>query len=113
MSDNTRLQRQFTLAELAELLEVECVGDSETVISGLATLASAGPGQLSFLANPKYQQALETTSAAAVILAPDMVEACPGFCLVSKKCPANGIFQQCNILIQGRTCRYNQCRSSG
>ena len=40
---------QYTLAELAELLSVKYVGDAELVVSGLATLASAGPGQLGFL----------------------------------------------------------------
>jgi UDP-3-O-[3-hydroxymyristoyl] glucosamine N-acyltransferase len=76
-------ERQYTLAELAELLDVECVGDAEVLISGLATLASASSGQLSFLANPKYQKALETTAAEAVIIAPNMVALCPANCLVS------------------------------
>ena len=75
--------RQYTLGQLAELLDVSCVGDAQIVISGLATLSSAGVGQLSFLANPKYQQALKTTSAEAVIVADDMVAASPCACLVS------------------------------
>jgi UDP-3-O-[3-hydroxymyristoyl] glucosamine N-acyltransferase len=74
---------QYTLAALAELLAVKCVGDAGIVISGLATLASAGPGQLSFLANPKYQKALVATQAQAVIVAPDMVGIGPANCLVS------------------------------
>ena len=74
---------QYTLAALAELLGVKCVGDSEIVISGLATLASAGSGQLSFLANPKYQKALAVTQAEAVIVAPDMVGVGPANALVS------------------------------
>lgn len=73
----------YSLAELAELLDVTCVGDAKTMITGLATLANAGSGQLSFLANPKYQHALKSTLAEAVIVAPDMVEACPAHCLVS------------------------------
>ena len=76
-------QPQYTLAELAELLDVTCEGDPSVVITGLATLASAGAGQLSFLANPKYQLALENTSAAAVIVAPAMTNMCPSQCLVS------------------------------
>jgi len=74
---------QYTLAALAELLAVKCVGDAEVVISGLATLANAGQGQLSFLANPKYQKALAATQAEAVIVAPDMVGIGPANCLVS------------------------------
>ena len=74
---------RYSLAELAELLSVTCIGDANAVITGLATLASAGAGKLSFLANPKYRQALLSTQAEAVIVAPDMVEACPAHCLVS------------------------------
>ena len=74
---------QYTLAELAELLTVKCVGDADIVISGLATLANAGSGQLSFLANPKYQKALASTQAEAVIVAPDMVGVGPANGLVS------------------------------
>ena len=75
--------RHYTLAELADLLDVKVAGDPGVQISGLATLASAGPGQLSFLANPKYRSALENTAAEAVIVAADMVETCPCHCLVS------------------------------
>ena len=74
---------QYSLAALAELLKVKCVGDPEILISGLATLASAGPGQLSFLANPKYQKALAATQAEAVIVAADMVGIGPANALVS------------------------------
>ncbi|WP_101756615.1 UDP-3-O-(3-hydroxymyristoyl)glucosamine N-acyltransferase [Oceanicoccus sp. KOV_DT_Chl] len=76
-------QRQYTLAQLAGLLDVKCVGDSEMIISGLATLAAAGDHQLSFLANSKYQQALKVTAAAAVIVSPDQVSHSPCACLVS------------------------------
>jgi UDP-3-O-[3-hydroxymyristoyl] glucosamine N-acyltransferase len=75
----------YSLAALAELLNVTYVGDAKTLISGLATLASAGPGQLSFLANSKYQKTLKSTLAGAVIVAPDMVTSCPSHCLVSEQ----------------------------
>lgn len=74
---------QYTLAKLADLLELTLVGDPELLISGMATLASANAGQLSFLANAKYQQALALTAAGAVIVTPDMVDSCPGHCLIS------------------------------
>ena len=76
-------QPRYTLGELAEYLGAECVGDAGYVITGLATLASAGAGQLSFLANSKYQKALESTGAGAVIVVADMAALCPGHCLVS------------------------------
>lgn len=48
----------------------EIVGAGDTVISRIGTLESAGPGDLAFLANPKYHHQLATTRAAAVIMAP-------------------------------------------
>lgn len=58
----------LTLGELAETLQLECVGDPSLEIRGLATLAKAGEGELSFLANPRYQKQLAGTRASAVIL---------------------------------------------
>jgi UDP-3-O-[3-hydroxymyristoyl] glucosamine N-acyltransferase len=46
-------------------------GAPETEISGAAGIESAGPGQLTFIANPKYAAAARTTKAAAVIVAED------------------------------------------
>ena len=48
----------------------EMVGAGDTLISGIGTLESAGPGALAFLANPKYRSQLSNTRAAAVIMAP-------------------------------------------
>ncbi len=76
-------RQQYTLAELADLLVVDCVGDSKRVISGLATLSSATTGQMSFLANSKYQKDLESTKASAVILVKEMAKVCPANCLIS------------------------------
>ena len=46
-------------------------GAPEIEISGVAGIESAGPGQLTFVANPKYAIAARTTKAAAVIVAED------------------------------------------
>ena len=74
---------EFTLAELAVRLQVELRGDPATRIGSLATLGSAGPGQLSFLANPLYRAQLASTSAAAVIVHPDLAAESPCPCLLS------------------------------
>ena len=47
-------------------------GDPALVISGLAPLEVATPGQLSFLSHPKYQQQLQNSRAGCVIVAPAM-----------------------------------------
>jgi len=47
------------------------VGDAERELVGVATLEDATPDEISFLANPKYEKALRTTSAGAVIVSND------------------------------------------
>ncbi len=66
-----------SLAEIVARFGGELKGDGARGVTGLATLTTASPQQLSFLANPKYRSQLAMTQAAAVILAPDMAEACP------------------------------------
>jgi UDP-3-O-[3-hydroxymyristoyl] glucosamine N-acyltransferase len=70
-------QAVLTLGALAEELGVTLRGDPGQAITGLATLASAGPQQVSFLANRRYLPQLRHTRAAAVILRPDMAAECP------------------------------------
>jgi UDP-3-O-[3-hydroxymyristoyl] glucosamine N-acyltransferase len=57
-----------TLRELAERLGCRFEGDGDIDISGVATIHDAQPGDVTFLANPKYESALATTRASAVIL---------------------------------------------
>ncbi|QIB66694.1 UDP-3-O-(3-hydroxymyristoyl)glucosamine N-acyltransferase [Kineobactrum salinum] len=71
----------YSLGELAETLDVILSGDPQCRVSGLATLATAGPDQLSFLANDKYLRQLHGTRAAAVILRPAQAAQCPVACL--------------------------------
>ena len=59
-----------TVTELAEYLGGVVQGNGEVVISGLGTLESAGPGALTFLANPRYASKVAETSAGAVLMAP-------------------------------------------
>jgi len=59
-----------TVSELAEYLGGVVQGNGETRISGLATLESAGPDSLTFLANPKYASKVAETSAGAVLMGP-------------------------------------------
>lgn len=74
----------ITLGELAGRIGAELHGGSpETGVDAVATLASAGPGEISFLANRNYRRFLAGTRAAAVILAPEHVAECPVPALVS------------------------------
>ena len=55
------------LRELAERLDCRLEGDGSIEITGVATLQDAGPGQVTFFANPKYLPQLRQTRASAVI----------------------------------------------
>jgi len=71
-----------TLGELAQRFGLTCRGDSEQTITGVGTLASAGAGQIAFLANPLYRKQLGTTQAAAVVLTENDAGQCPVACLI-------------------------------
>jgi UDP-3-O-[3-hydroxymyristoyl] glucosamine N-acyltransferase len=57
-----------TLADLAERLGCRLEGDGALEITGVAGLEDAGPGDVTFLANPKYASKLPGTRASAVIV---------------------------------------------
>jgi len=69
-----------TLKELADLVGGTVVGDGDCRIERLATLETAGPGDITFVSNPKYLKALGECKASAVIVPPG-VEV-PGFSLI-------------------------------
>jgi UDP-3-O-[3-hydroxymyristoyl] glucosamine N-acyltransferase len=60
-------KRTFTLGELAEIAGGKLSGDGSTPISGVAGLREAQAGEITFFANPKYREYLESTKASAVI----------------------------------------------
>ena len=75
-----------TLNELATALGLELRSSKAAAsarIEGLAALAAAGPGQISFYQNPRYHADLRNTNAAAVILRPEHAGDCPVACLIS------------------------------
>lgn len=62
------------LHEIAERLQCTLTGNGEVEIRGVAAIETAGPGELTFLSNPRYRRWLRQTRAAAVIVAPDTEE---------------------------------------
>jgi UDP-3-O-[3-hydroxymyristoyl] glucosamine N-acyltransferase len=72
-----------TLGEIAARFELELRGDAATKISGVATLADAGPGQLGFLANPRYKAQLAATRADAIVLRAADADAFPRASLIA------------------------------
>lgn len=59
-----------TLADLARETGAALDGDGSVAVQRVGTLERAGPGDIAFLANPRYRRALDATRASAVILAP-------------------------------------------
>jgi len=64
-----------TLRELAERLACRLEGDGEVEIVRVAGIQHAQPGDLTFLANPKYESAMAQTRASAVLLKDDAPKA--------------------------------------
>lgn len=74
----------WSLQALAVAHGLELHGDGTTLIEGVATLEQAGPGQLSFLANPKYRGQLGQTRASAVVAAADALVDAPCAVLIAR-----------------------------
>jgi UDP-3-O-[3-hydroxymyristoyl] glucosamine N-acyltransferase len=77
--------KSFTLAQIAQELQVKLQGDGNKLICGLAPLQTAKSEQLAFLDNPKYRKFLQTTTAGAVIVHPSEVAHCPVDALISEQ----------------------------
>jgi UDP-3-O-[3-hydroxymyristoyl] glucosamine N-acyltransferase len=72
------------LSELAVRFGCELRGDPDAAVRHVAPLAEAGPGDLAFLANPRYRRHLAGTHATAVVLDASAADACPTAALVTK-----------------------------
>lgn len=70
-------RKSFTLAEIAEFVGAQVIGDTQCVVSKLATLSSAQSGDIAFLASSKYANQLDNTKASAVILNEADAKNCP------------------------------------
>lgn len=64
---------QFTVKQIAHLLNGEVRGDDSLTVNKLAKIEQGNTGDISFLANQKYEQFIYTTKASAVIVGKDFV----------------------------------------
>ncbi|MBN1663372.1 MAG: UDP-3-O-(3-hydroxymyristoyl)glucosamine N-acyltransferase [Deltaproteobacteria bacterium] len=62
-----------TLKEIAAYLNAELLGDETVAITDIKGIEEAGPGDITFISNPKYRKQLETTAASAVLAPPGIV----------------------------------------
>ncbi|MCU0795922.1 MAG: UDP-3-O-(3-hydroxymyristoyl)glucosamine N-acyltransferase [Akkermansiaceae bacterium] len=80
---------ELTLQELARRIDGNIVrGELDLLISGIAALDEAGPGELSFLGNPKYAQQFLHTKAAAVLVPEGVTEGPPETALIAVANPS-------------------------
>ena len=59
---------KFTAKKIAELIDGKIEGDPEVSVSSFGKLEEASEGQLSFLANPKYEDYIYSTKASVIIV---------------------------------------------
>jgi len=59
---------ELTVGEIVDLVAGGFSGDRHKRIEGVKSLAEAGPEDLSFLSNPRYENHLETTRAGAILV---------------------------------------------
>ncbi len=64
----------YRLAELAERIGGEVRGDLDRQVDGIRGLETAGPTDLSFLANPRYRKTAIASRAGALLVAPATVD---------------------------------------
>ncbi|MEI6803446.1 MAG: UDP-3-O-(3-hydroxymyristoyl)glucosamine N-acyltransferase [Burkholderiales bacterium] len=78
---------EIRLAAVVAALGGDLHGDANMLVSGLASLEAATPGDLSFLSNPKYQQQLAESKAGCVVVGPQMLSAAQarGACIVAEQ----------------------------
>lgn len=59
---------QFTAAQISILINGKIEGNADTAVTSFGKIEEAEKGQLSFLANPKYEDFLYTTNASIIII---------------------------------------------
>ena len=73
----------YTLAELADLVDGEVVGDPQLSIGTICSLSAPVIDGITFLSDQQYLDQLKTTTAAAVILQRGHLDLCPVSALVT------------------------------
>ncbi|MCG8336672.1 MAG: UDP-3-O-(3-hydroxymyristoyl)glucosamine N-acyltransferase [Proteobacteria bacterium] len=64
--------KTLTLKEIAEALNGNLIGDPNAEITGINGIMEAQPGDITFLANPKYKEHLPLCQASAVLVGNDV-----------------------------------------
>lgn len=63
---------QLTARDIARIVGGKLIGDPDQLVTGFAGVREAAPGDISFLASPKYASAIKTTRASVLIVGNDL-----------------------------------------
>jgi UDP-3-O-[3-hydroxymyristoyl] glucosamine N-acyltransferase len=96
-------QRSYKLRELASLVGGELEGDGEVEIRGVAGIREASPGEITFVANPRYEEFLSSTRASAIIGGPGVSAGRP---LIRSENPYFAFLQVLNLFAGDTVGRY-------
>jgi UDP-3-O-[3-hydroxymyristoyl] glucosamine N-acyltransferase len=95
--------RSYRLCELADIVGGEVVGDGDVEICGVAGIREAMPGDITFVANPRYAEFLNDTQASAVIGGSELSPLKP---LIRIENPYYAFLQVLNLFAVERAVRY-------
>jgi UDP-3-O-[3-hydroxymyristoyl] glucosamine N-acyltransferase len=96
------MQVSFSPAEIAAIVRPQrTLGATTGTIRGIASLAEAAEGDLSFLANPKYRREVAGTRASVVLLPPDFAgEPRPNQAFLTVENPSIALARICSRIEQ-------------
>lgn len=101
--------KKYTLAELATLTQATLIGNPDHAISGVESLDNASLDDASFLANPRYREAMEKSHAGVICIDPNTPRLEGKNYLVSDN-PSKTFQQIAEVLLNAE---YNQSGFSG
>ncbi len=68
---------QITARQIAQIVNGSIIGDESTIVSGPSKIEEGVKGTITFLANPKYKEYLQSTQASVVLISNDFVPDSP------------------------------------
>ena len=96
-------ERCYKLGELAVLVGGELEGDADLLIRGVAGIREAQPGDITFVANPRYEEFVPDTRASAIIGSRSLHASIP---LIRIDNPYYAYFQVLNLFAGDTASRY-------
>jgi UDP-3-O-[3-hydroxymyristoyl] glucosamine N-acyltransferase len=96
-------ERCYKLSELAVLVGGALEGDAELLIRGVAGIREAQPGDITFVANARYEEYVAGTRASAILVGPSLHAGIP---LIRTDNPYYAYFQVLNLFAGDVSARY-------